>query len=90
MREGCGLLADGQTCQSNNHSGIRRDCACLLGVPVAGSPHRRPRSASYGRGEVRLNFVRSRNKVLGPPIVRLACTPSGGTQTRGCGLAYST
>jgi hypothetical protein len=26
MREGCGLLADGQTLQSNNHSGIRRDC----------------------------------------------------------------
>jgi hypothetical protein len=25
-REGCGLLADGQTRQSNNHSGIRRDC----------------------------------------------------------------
>jgi hypothetical protein len=32
MREGCGLLADGQACQSINHSGIRRDRAHLSGV----------------------------------------------------------
>ena len=30
--EGCGLLADGQASQSINHSGIRRDRACLSGV----------------------------------------------------------
>jgi hypothetical protein len=30
-----------------NRSRIRRDCASLLGVPVAGSPHRRPRSSSF-------------------------------------------
>lgn len=31
VSEGCGLLADGHTCQSINHSGIRRDRACLSG-----------------------------------------------------------
>jgi len=39
--EGCGLLADGQTCCAVNHSGIRRDCVNpTQGAPVAGSPHR--------------------------------------------------
>jgi hypothetical protein len=33
------------------HSGIRRDCACLLDVPIAGSPHRRPWSVSSGHGD---------------------------------------
>ena len=77
MKEGCGLLADGQTCQSNNHSGIRRDCCVPFQVlPVVGSPHRRPRSLSpRGQGEVSLNFVRSRNKVVRSLATGLACTP---------------
>ena len=33
---------------SINRSRIRRDCASLLGVPVAGSPHRRLRSSFFG------------------------------------------
>jgi len=77
MREGCGLLADGQTRQSINHSGIRRDCVSLSGPPVAGSPHRRPRCSSYGRGEVRLNFVRSREQGARSVAARLASTPFG-------------
>jgi hypothetical protein len=32
LKGGCGLLADGQTCQSNNHSGIRRDRVYLSGA----------------------------------------------------------
>jgi hypothetical protein len=31
-----------------NRSRIRRDCASLSGVPVAGSPHRRLRSSFFG------------------------------------------
>jgi hypothetical protein len=50
--------------------------ACLLKVlPVAGSPHRRPRFLSLrGQGELSLNFVRPRNKVAGSWIIGLACT----------------
>jgi len=43
-----------------NHSRIRRDCEAFLAMsPVAGSPHRRRRSASFGRGETCLRCVRS-------------------------------
>jgi hypothetical protein len=43
MREGCGLLADGQIYQSQiTTRGSAATVACLLKVlPVAGSPHRR-------------------------------------------------
>ena len=51
-------------------------------MPVAGSPHRRPRSLSLrGQGELLLNFVRSRNKVVRSLIARLACTLQGGRRT---------
>lgn len=40
--EGCGLLADGQACQSINHSEIRLDCLrAFQALPVDGSLHRR-------------------------------------------------
>ncbi len=79
--EGCGLLADGQTCQSINHSRIRRDCVCLSGLPVAGSPHRRSRSLSLrGQGEVCLKLARSREQGGSGcwSLVRLVRPPRGG------------
>ena len=77
MKEGCGLLADGQTCQSNNHSGIRHDCCVpfrccrLLVVLTEGHDLCPPED----QGEVSLNFVRSRNKVVRSLATGLACTP---------------
>jgi hypothetical protein len=48
---------------SISHSGIRRDCACLSGaVGCWQSPPKATISVPSGRGEVRLNFVRSREQ----------------------------
>jgi len=48
---------------SINHSGIRRDCACLSGaVGCWQSPPKATISVPSGRGEVRLNFVRPREQ----------------------------
>jgi len=43
-----------------NHSRIRRDCEAFVAMSlVAGSPHGRERSMSFGRGETCLRYVRS-------------------------------
>ena len=40
--EGCGLLADGQTCLQITTRGYAATVRILQVQPVAGSPHRRP------------------------------------------------
>jgi hypothetical protein len=85
------LLADGQTRQSNNHSGIRRDCCvpfrCCRSLVVLIKGH--DLCPSEDRGEVCLNFVRSGNKVVWSLTVGLACTLPGGRWTRGYGLTLN-
>ena len=61
--EGCGLLADGQTCLQLTTRGSAVTVRTFEVLPVAGSPHRRPRSLSSGQGELCLKLVRSGNKV---------------------------
>jgi hypothetical protein len=74
----------------NNHSGIRRDCCmpfrCCRLLVVLTEGH--DLCLFKRQGEVCLNFVRSRNKVVRSLIVGLACTLQGGRLIRDYGFTF--